>query len=125
MERTSITDDKSYPMYCYTASKNDVEFSKFKQNPIYRRVLEHVPPEQGKTYLEIVLANTELHLSNQDWEYILKNDSIGDPRMAQYNFGSSQIICSPTTLRYLKVLSDIVKLFPKDILRGGGYVKLV
>ena len=43
MERTSKTDNNRYPMYCYTASKN-VEFAKFKQNPIYHAVLEHVSP---------------------------------------------------------------------------------
>ncbi|MBR2774924.1 MAG: hypothetical protein IKD73_08075 [Selenomonadaceae bacterium] len=125
MEQTSISDNNRYPAYCYSASKNDAEFVNFKQNPIYRRILEHVPPQQGSVYLEKVLENKELHLSIQDWEYILRNDSIGNPDKAQYSIVDLKFECSPTTLRYMKVLSDISKLFPEDILRGGGYVKLV
>ena len=85
MEQTSISDNNRYPAYCYSASKNDAEFVNFKQNPIYRRILEHVPPQQGSVYLEKVLENKELHLSIQDWEYILRNDSIGNPDKAQYS----------------------------------------
>ena len=119
MRNTSISDNNSYPQYCYFASKNDEEFKNFKRNPIYNAILEHVSPEQGRDYLEIALNNAELHLSAKDWDYILKNDSIGNPRTVQYNFGGAQIVCSPTTLRYLKVLSDIVKLFPDSIKQGG------
>lgn len=82
-------------------------------------------PQQGNSYLEKILENDELHLSIQDWEYILRNDTIGGPSKAQYNISNLKVECSPTTLRYVKVLSDISKLFPESILQGGGYVKLV
>lgn len=120
MIRTSISDNMRYPMFCYRASKEDAEFKNFKRNPIYNSILEHVSPQQGNAYLDIALKNSELHLSAQDWKYILQNDSIGNPRTAQYTVGNEQITCSPTTLRYIKVLSDISKLFPDSIKRGGG-----
>lgn len=119
MEQTSITDNNRYPMYCYIASKNDAEFANFKRHPVYNSVLEHVSPQEGSDYLRKILEDNELHLSVQDWKYILRNDSIGNPRTIQYSFGDSQIVCSPTTLRYVKVLSDISKLFPENIIQGG------
>ena len=124
MEQSSISDNNLYPIFCYSASKNDEDFKNFKSNPVYRNILEHVSPEQGLKYLEIALSNAELHLSAKDWDYILKNDTIGNPLTAKYIINDSSLVCSPTTLRYVKVLSDIVKLFPKSII-GGGYAKLV
>ena len=123
MKQTSISDNNRYPMYCYFASKTDAEFKNFKRNPVYTAVLEHVTPEQGRDYLELILSNTELRLSERDWKYFLRNDSIGNPRTVQYNFGGAQINCSPTTLRYIKVLSDISKLFPAGITQGGGGIR--
>ena len=120
MKQTSASDNNRYPMYCYFASKNDSEFAKFKQNPVYNAILEHVSPQQGVDYLKKIFESNELHLSTKDWEYILRNDSIGSPRVVQYNFGNSQLVCSPTTLRYVKVLADLLRLFPESILRGGG-----
>lgn len=120
MRNTSISDDNRYPMYCYIAAKNDEEFKTFKRNPVYTAILEHTTPEQGRDYIELIFRNAELHLSERDWKYFLRNDSIGNPRTAQYNFGEAQIICSPTTLRYIKVLSDISKLFPSNMTSGGG-----
>ena len=119
MKQTSISDNDRYPMYCYFASKNDAEFQNFKRNPVYTAILEHVTPEQGRDYLELILSNAEFRLSERDWKYILRNDSIGNPLTAQYTFGGMQITCSPSTLRYVKVLSDIAKLFPDSITRGG------
>ena len=118
--RTSISDNNLYPMYCYIASKNDAEFANFKRHSVYNFVLEHVSPQLGSDYLRKILEDNSLHLSIQDWKYILRNDSIGNPRTVQYSFGDSQIVCSPTTLRYVKVLSDISKLFPESIISGGG-----
>lgn len=120
MKQTSASDNNRYPMYCYFASKNDSEFAKFKQNPVYNAILEHVSPQQGVDYLKKIFESNELHLSTKDWEYILRNDSIGSPRVVQYNFGNSRLVCSPTTLRYVKVLADLLRLFPESILRGGG-----
>ena len=125
MRQTSISDNKLYPMYCYFASKDDSEFARFKQDPVYNAILEHTSPQQGNVYLKKIFESNELHLSKRDWRYILRNDSIGNPRTARYNIGDSQIVCSPTTLRYVKVLADILRLFPESILQGGGYPRLV
>lgn len=123
MRKTSASDNGVYPQFCYLASKQDELFANFKRHPAYTRILEHVSPEQGAAYLQIVLENNNLDLN---WDFILQNDKIGNPNVAKYDFGSQDIICSPTTLRYLKVASDIVKLFDSSKIKtvseiGIGY----
>ena len=124
--KTSASDNGAYPEFCYAASKHDEVFANFRRHPIYTQVLEHVTPEQGKNYLEIILGNTDLKLDVDKWKILLKNDSAGNPNIVTYNFGGNSITCSPTTLRYIKVLSDIVSLFDTDHINtvaeiGAGY----
>ena len=124
--KTSGSDNGLYPEFCFAASKRDEIFANFKRHPIYTQVLEHVSPEQGKEYLEIILSNPNLKLNEEKWKNFLKNDSIGNPNTVNYTFGGSQINCSPTTLRYIKVLSDIVSIFETDKIKtvteiGVGY----
>ncbi len=81
-------------------------------------------PEVGQACFEYVLKN--LDLTEDEWLFFLKNDFIGNPILAQYNFGGSEVIASPTTLRYMKVLVDIMKLFDIDRIEtvtevGSGY----
>lgn len=59
----------------------------------------------------MILSNPRLKLSQDDWNFLLSNDSIGEPRMGDYKFGEARARCSPTTLRYIKVLGDIISLF--------------
>lgn len=81
-------------------------------------------PEVGQTCFEYILKN--LNLTEDEWLFFLRNDSIGNPLLAQYNFGDSQVIGSPSTLRYIKVLVDILKLFDVEKIKtvteiGVGY----
>lgn len=81
-------------------------------------------PEVGQTCFEYILRN--LNLTEDEWLFFLRNDSIGNPLLAQYNFGDSQVIGSPSTLRYIKVLVDILKLFDVEKIKtvtevGVGY----
>ena len=124
--KTSASDNGAYPEFCYAASRHDEIFANFKRHPIYNAILEHVTGEMGKAYLEVALQNPALKLDAEKWKIILQNDSVGNPRTATYNFGNAQITCSPTTLRYVKVLSDIIALFDTDKIKtvaeiGVGY----
>lgn len=123
---TSASDNGNYPEFCYAASRHDEVFTNFKRHPIYTQVLEHVTAEQGKDYLEIILSIDDLKLDVDKWKILLKNDSIGNPRTATYNFGGNSLTCSPTTLRYIKVAADIVSLFDTEQIKtvaeiGAGY----
>ncbi len=108
---TSVFDDEWYPEFCYFASRHEDVFKNFKRHPIYTRVVEYMSPEFGQECFEYILNNSALTLTEDEWLFFLQNDSVGNPFIAEYNFGGSKVIASPTTLRYIKVLVDIVTLF--------------
>lgn len=74
----------------------------FKSDPAYRAILEHVSPEQGEQYLDLVEQEFP-----KEWHYFRglyihtarENDALGQPVRAM--FGRLGIECSPTNLRYL------------------------
>ena len=110
-KKTSASDNGAYPEFCYFASKRDDIFNNFKNNPIYNQILEHVSPELGKDYLEVILKNPNFNFDLDKWNVFFQNDKVGNPRVATYNLTNVSITCSPSTLRYIKVLSDIISLF--------------
>lgn len=104
---TSISDDGSYPDFCEKASNDDTTFASFKSNKIYTRVLEHTSYEQGLDYLKIIKENTPRLLNSiNDFK---KNDFYGSPAIFYYPEIETSV--SPTTLRYVKVLSDLIRLY--------------
>ena len=119
--RTSASDQKLYTELCARAAQDPATFASFKAHPDYTEVLEHVTCSQGQEYLRIALQQTpalEAHLSR-----FRKNDTVGSPGTCDYGGHGT---FSPTTLRYIKVLSDLITMFgPLDGLNiieiGGGY----
>jgi hypothetical protein len=117
----SISDIESYKKICKEASENETHFNNFKRNPEYNGILEHVSEFYGFLYLEEIEKKFPNYL-----EYIeefKKNDVFGNPIKYQY---PSVGEISPSTLRYIKVLSDLFTLFgsldnKKIIEIGGGY----
>ena len=85
-------------------------FSSFKRNPHYQAVLEHATREHGEQYLEIIKRDTPGLL--QKIELFKANDAVGSPITFDYP-GVGKI--GPTTLRYIKVASDLSVLFGPDI----------
>ena len=106
---TSVSDNGRYPFVCYLASKDENIFSTFKSNPIYRYVLEHVTEEQGREYLDVISEYNPFNA--QDWQEFAKNDMYGSPRMYTYDLCGMNTAVSPTTIRYAKVLCDILNRF--------------
>ncbi len=109
--KTSISDDNSYPVVCYMASRNEHFFKKFRRNPTYNDVLEHVSQQQGMEYLSVINKNDKLKFTDGDWNNFRKNDLYGNPVVFPYELNGQKVQISPTTLRYAKVLQDIVTLF--------------
>jgi putative sugar O-methyltransferase len=111
-----------YLKVCRDAVEYPVVFSTFKKRPNYTYVLEHVSETLGEEYLNEIKDKSPYLL-----KYLTKfitNDSIGKPNTYFYK----EIGCSisPTTLRYIKVLGDLINLFGQlndmDIIEiGGGY----
>ncbi len=109
--KTSISDDNSYPVVCYMASRNERFFQDFRRNPTYNDILEHVSQVQGQAYLDIIQKRKQLQFSDPDWHNFQRNDQYGNPVTFSYNVNGQDMDFSPTTLRYAKVLQDIALLF--------------
>ena len=127
MQRTSALDVESYRSFCYSASRYSEVFQNFKRHPVCQRAFEYVPGEFGKNSLIKILNNENFKLSVDQWKNFLQNDAVGNPVTSTYNLPNVfQMICSPTTLRYIKVLSDIVTYFDTSKIKtiaeiGVGY----
>lgn len=117
----SISDRKEYREICKNAAENEGDFSNFKNNPQYNAILEHVSPEQGSLYLNYLDKNFPEYVNYL--EKFKGNDIYGSPKMSEYHQTGP---ISPTTLRYIKVLSDLKNLMgdlsgKKIIEIGPGY----
>ncbi len=102
----SESENGSYPGVVSSFIKDNRKFKNFKRNNSYRRILEHVNYEQGKEYIKIIQRDNPHFID--EIEKFKFNDIIGNP----YKFDYPQTgLISPTTLRYLKVASDLKKIF--------------
>lgn len=59
--------------------------------------------------------NKDVQFENKDWDSFIQNDSVGSPRVYDYTHWfnnylnvSNKRVLSPTTVRYVKVLQDII-----------------
>lgn len=117
----SISDNGSYLIAVKDALDSYKKFTKFKQDPKYRAILEHSTKEQGAECLEIIRAESPSLLKHFD--EFKANDLVGGA--ATYDYEGVGFI-SPSTLRYVKVASDIINLFgpaigPRIAEVGVGY----
>jgi hypothetical protein len=113
----SISDDGSYVTAVKEAVSSYAAFTQFKRDPRYTAILEHASPQQGSECLQIVNSNSP-HLISRIDEF-KENDIEGGAVTLNYE-GIGEI--SPSTLRYLKVASDINTLFGADI--GGNIAEV-
>ena len=109
-----MSDDDVYPALCYAASKDNFLFKNFRRDDIYNRVLEHVTRYHGQEYLDEIGRKTKLGFTVMDWDEFCQNDLYGNPGVFPYKINGYDVIISPTTLRYAKVLQDIVMLFEAE-----------
>jgi putative sugar O-methyltransferase len=121
MDAASITELSSYPTFCQQAATQNGVFKNFRNHPIYQQALEHVDYTTGKKYLDHVLQNSPEFIKLFD--QFRKNDAIGNPKV--YNYQEYGWF-APTTLRYIKVASDIKRKFGDTkhmhvVEIGGGY----
>jgi hypothetical protein len=119
--KTSISDIDDYKQICKMAYENDEIFNNFKRDDNYNFVLEHTDRNVGLGYINYI-KNTKIDLSKID--KFKQNDEQGSP--IRYSYEEPYGLISPTTLRYIKVLSEIEMLFgsldgKKIIEIGVGY----
>ena len=104
--QSSISDDAAYPTICQSAATDPHVFRNFKVEPAYNVILEHVTRTQGEAYLARVLERSPGLVALFD--KFRENDRYGNPRTFEYGEHGA---FSPTTLRYIKVLSDLERRF--------------
>lgn len=98
----SESDNGLYPIFCKLAANNDNIFKSFKSNKIYNSIVEDVCYESGIKYIDY-FKNNPLIINNIEKFSI--NDVLGNSKKFNYNIGSF----SPTTLQYIKILSDLTR----------------
>lgn len=111
-EYRSDTEDGNYESAVISILKNQKSFNNFKRSYSYRDVLEHVSEHHGKEYLKILETRNDGILTTAI-DTVLISDNVGNPIKFKYDNYSKPL--SPTTLRYLKVASDLKILFGSDL----------
>jgi hypothetical protein len=113
---------QDYLDVCKRAVKDDLIFVVFKSFPKYIEILEHVDYALGKEYYNWIIQKGVFTL--EELVQFKQNDRIGSPILQSYN----ELIISPTTLRYIKVLIDLINNFKPHEFKnwniveiGGGY----
>ena len=102
---TSLSDNQLYPHFCLQASNDLRIFNTFRRNFVYNEILEHASEEQGKAYLEQITKCPDILKKIDKFK---ANDLFENPEIFEYQYTGK---ISPTTLRYIKVLSDLKNLF--------------
>jgi hypothetical protein len=102
--------NSDYIRVCELASQNDLYFSSFKSNKSYNEILEHTSIELGKLYLKNIKENFPEYIDYID-QFKL-NDTLGHSGISDTFLLTENI--SPSTLRYIKVASDIYNIFYKN-----------
>ena len=102
--KTSISDTNEYKNFCKQSSVDDLVFSTFKQNKIFTEILEHTSYQQGLDYISEINKNIKIDMSLI--EKFKENDLQGSPILYDYALPYGSI--SASTLRYLKVLNDLI-----------------
>ena len=104
--QTSVSDNGEYPLFCHQAAYTPEIFNSFRKNQTYRNILEHVSEFDARQYLiEIRKCQSVYHKI----DCLRHNDSAGGPFLVDIDEIKA---VSTTTLRYIKVLCDIVNMFP-------------
>jgi putative sugar O-methyltransferase len=118
----SVSNNTGYPDVCLKASQDEEVFKVFKTIPEYTQILEHTSIEYGHKYIELIKRDNPQLLNPENIAKFKTNDLYGGS--SPHDFGEFTI--SPSTLRYIKVLSDLIKVFGsldgfKIAEIGGGY----
>ena len=101
----SITNHQAYVDVCFRAATDSAAFSGFRQDPVYAENVENVSEAIGAACLDRVMSDPVVVAG---LDALRQNDAIGGPRTVAY---PGVGLMAPTTVRYLKVLADLRRLF--------------
>lgn len=119
---TSISQQTPYPSICIMASQDDEVFNRFKTISEYTQILEHCSVNYGFDCLKIIKEENPQLLEEPYLSKFMENDKFGGASV--FNYGD--LIISPSTIKYIKILSDLINIFGdltnyKIAEIGGGY----
>ena len=106
----SVSDNGLYVASIQESLNSYKNFIKFKRDLRYQAILEHCTYEVGLAYLEIIKKESPEFIKRID--IFKENDLVGGATTYKYkDIG----LISPSTLRYIKVASDIKNIFGEII----------
>lgn len=105
-DNRSVSDDGTYIRAVKEAIHDYSTFTKFKRDPRYTAILEHASIQQGQECFDIIQTESPNFIQRIDDFKV--NDIEGGATTHNYERIGE---ISPSTLRYLKVASDIKKIF--------------
>lgn len=85
----------------------DLSKSDFKSNREYNEILEHASYEQGKEYMNLITKFIEEDFKDfitfdEVRSFLLLNDKYGGPKKHTFLYKNIEVMCSPTSLRYVQ-----------------------
>lgn len=117
-----------YGGYCeyLNSNKHGLATIKFKSDRQYMTVLEHVTPELGQQYLDLITTEFSTVDFKSIISYVMRNDKYGGTVAHEFYFNGKRFVSSPTTLRYIYHALMILKHYEsgtcKNIVEVGcGY----
>lgn len=123
-ERTSISDDGIYPVFCALAAREKRTFATFRAIPIYNVICGNVPYELAESYIQVIEILNDEPSSDRAryfWQFFfkeaIKNDLYGNPLrdkfLIRHNSFNKYVRMSATTVYHCKVLNDLIYMFNK------------
>lgn len=103
---SSISDTNRYRSLCEMAASDGNIFNSFRQNPEYQRIVETLDPISAVEYINIALSSNPNLIGIID--ELRRNDEVGGPLTYEYSIIGR---FSPTTLRYIKIATDLNRMF--------------
>lgn len=106
---TSISDNNGtqYPELVLLALEDEIVFQNFRSASVYAEIVSGVPQELGNQCWKLI---RERALKDDKLEDYLQSDGIGNPET--YFIKNMNRYVAPGTLRYIKIMYDIMDLFP-------------
>lgn len=115
--RSETEEDGRYLSVVKQIISNQNVFDQFRRNRVIIRCYEHVTFDAGRHYLDIIRRRNSDAIP-EAMEHIIKSDNVGQP--IKHKYDALGLEASATTLRYLKVSSDLAGLFGEDM--NGAHV---
>ena len=122
IELRSNSETKDFLSAITCCTNNPKKFFNFKRNFYIKSVIETVNRKLGAEYLKLLESRNDNFLK-RGLNSVLISDQIGNP--VKYKYSGYSLSFAPTTLRYLKVASDLNLLFGNSFKKvaeiGCGY----